>query len=233
VLFIHGGAWGRSQPNAYEYHFARRLSATRNWVVSVIGYPAKVPRERTVEPHSIRLALLQLLRRPDVDSRAVALWGESSGGQLALLAAYRDATRPHPIVHAVVSISGPTNMRIEYTSLAQTALGAVTRFEGLTPHAAHVAGSSRYRLTSPDEIVRPRDPATFQAISLHDPLVPPVQVDDLTRRLAAAHVHHVTVRVPGSGHSTTIETEHPSGSTSDVERLAATFLDQTFQAATG
>ncbi|HWA66708.1 MAG TPA: alpha/beta hydrolase [Mycobacteriales bacterium] len=231
VLFIHGGAWGRALPNVYEFRFAHRLAASQQWVVAVIGYPTKIPHERTVEPHAIRTALEHLARRDDVDPHAIALWGESSGGQLALLAAYRDAMNPTRLVDAVVSISGPTNMRIEFSSLAETALGAVLRFEGLSPRQAAARGSSRYRLTSPVSIVRSRDPATFQAISLHDPLVPPVQVSELTARLAAEHVSHQTVHVRGNGHSTTIENERPIGYTDDVESLAAAFLTRAFAAA--
>jgi acetyl esterase/lipase len=233
VLFVHGGAWGRPRPNIYEFRFAHRLAAENDWVVSVIGYPTKIPRERTVEPHAIRVALTHLADRDDVDRHAVALWGESSGGQLALLAAYRDAMTADPLVDAVVSISGPTNMRIEFSSLAETALGAVLRFEGLSPQAARARGSARYRLTSPVSLVRSRDPATFQAISLHDPLVPPVQVNELTQRLAAERVLHQTVHVRGDGHSTTIEDERPIGAGHDVEYLAAAFLTRSFATPTG
>jgi acetyl esterase/lipase len=230
VLFIHGGAWGRARPNVYEFRFGRQLAAQNSWVVAVIGYPTKIPRERKVEPHAIRTALVHLANRDDVDPHSVALWGESSGGQLALLAAYRDAMTTDPLVDAVVSISGPTNMRIEYSSLAETALGAVLRFEGLSPSAARARGSARYRLTSPVALVRSRDPATFQAISRHDPLVPPIQVNELTQRLAAEHVMHQTVHVRGSGHSTTIENQRPIGASHDVEALATAFLTGSFTA---
>jgi acetyl esterase/lipase len=228
VLFIHGGAWGRSRPNSDEFRFARSLAATQSWVVAVIGYPTKIPHERIVEPQAIRMALSHLAARSDVDRHSIALWGESSGGQLALLTAYRDAMRPDPLVRAVVSISGPTNMRTEYYSLAETALGAVLRFEGLSPRAARARGSARYRDTSPVSIVRPRDPATFQAISRHDPLVPPQQVNQLSRLLSRAGVAHVTVHIPGDGHSTTIETQRPEGFDHDVKYLAASFLAAIF-----
>jgi acetyl esterase/lipase len=228
VIFIHGGAWGRAQPNSYELTFAADLAKQEQWVVTVVGYPTKIKREQIVEPNALAAAITTISRRRDVDPTAIALWGESAGGQLALLAAYRNATTLRPLIAGVVSISGPTDMRTEYSSLAQTALGAVTRFEGLTPHAARLAKSARYRDTSPVYLVQPNDPATFQAISRHDPLVPPAQVTRLTRLLAAAHVTHRTVHVPGSGHSTPLETEHPAGSDLDVEQLAVSFLEEVF-----
>jgi acetyl esterase/lipase len=230
VVFIHGGAWGRSQPNAYELQWARDLATQQHWLVAVIGYPTRVPHEHVAEPRAIDFAINALARRSDVDPNAIALWGESAGGQLALLAAYRDAARLHPVIGGVVSISGPTDMRREYSSLAQTALGAVTRFEGLSPRAARRAKSARYRTTSPVHLVRRGDPATFQAISRHDRLVPPGQVDRLTRLLARVHVMHRTVRLPGKAHSTGLETQRPPGAEHTVAELAVRFLERAFAA---
>ena len=107
ILFVHGGAWGRAQPNAYELDWARDLAAAQGWLVAVIGYPTKVKHEQIVEPNAVALAISGLARRPDVDRQAIAVWGESAGGQLALLSGYRDARRLHPQVSAIVSISGP------------------------------------------------------------------------------------------------------------------------------
>lgn len=230
VLFVHGGAWGRSQPNSYELSWARELAEQEGWLVAVIGYPTKVPREHVAEPRAIAAAIDALAHRSDVDPHAIALWGESAGGQLALLAAYRDAARLHPVVGGVVSISGPTDMTTEYSSLAQTALGAVTRFEGLSPRAAQRARSARYRTTSPVHLVSRGDPATFQAISRHDRLVPPGQIGRLSRLLTLAHVTHQTVRLPGRAHSTTLESQQPPGSEQTVQELAVRFLERAFAA---
>ena len=228
VIFVHGGAWGRSQPNSYELRWARDLAQQQGWIVAVIGYPTKVPHEHVAEPRALAWAINALAHRSDVDDRSIALWGESAGGQLALLAAYRDAAHLHPLVSAVVSISGPTDMTREYSSRAQTALGAVTRFEGLSPHAARRANSARYRTTSPVHLVRRSDPATFQAISVHDRLVPPGQVDRLTRLLAGAEVMHRTVLLPGRAHSTTLETQHVPGTQFTVQELAVSFITDAF-----
>ncbi|HVY08586.1 MAG TPA: alpha/beta hydrolase [Mycobacteriales bacterium] len=228
VVFVHGGGWGRAQPNSYEQQFAATLARTEHWVVAVIGYPTWVADERHVEPAAVRRAVRLVAARPDVARGRLALWGESAGGQLALLTAYRGAKPHHSLVSAVVSISGPTDMRIEFGSLAQTALGAVTRFEGLSPSGAAKAGSTRYRTTSPVDLVQPDDPPTFQAISRHDPLVPPVQIRELATSLHARGVPHQTLHVPGSDHSTPIETERPPKSKSTVEELAIRFLLRAF-----
>lgn len=230
VIFIHGGAWGRSQPTSYEFDWARQLAQQEGWLVAVIGYPAKVRHEEVVEPYAIATAIHAVASRGDVDDRAIALWGESAGAQLALLAAYRDARSWNPLVSAVVSISGPTNMVTEYNSLAQVWLKAVTRFEGMTPQQAHDAGSNRYPSTSPADIVTHRDPPTFQAISRADPLVPSTQVQALTDKLASANVPHQTVWLNGKDHSTAIENEYPTGSAYTVQQLAESFIKQAFAA---
>lgn len=228
VIFIHGGAWGRSQPTSYEFNWAKTLAQTEGWLVAVIGYPAKVRREHIVEPYAMAAAIRAVAHRSDVDDRAIALWGESAGGQLALLAGYRNSTAWRRLVGAVVSISGPTDMRTEYNSVAQVWLHAVTRFEGMTPDAAKAAGSRRYPLTSPTQIVWRGDPPTFQAISRFDALVPSNQVRVLTQRLISVNVPHETVWLTGKDHSSAIEAEHPPDSSYTVEQLAASFVRKVF-----
>lgn len=228
VIFVHGGAWGRSQPTSYEFNWAENLAQTEGWLVAVIGYPAKVRNEHVIEPYAMAAAIRAVAHRSDVDDRAIALWGESAGGQLALLAGYRNSTTWRPLVSAVVSISGPTDMRTEYNSVAQVWLHAVTRFEGMTPDAAKKAGSRRYPLTSPAQIVWRGDPATFQAISRFDALVPSNQVRVLTQRLVSAGVPHETEWLTGKDHSSAIESEYPPDSSYTVEQLAAAFVTKVF-----
>jgi acetyl esterase/lipase len=228
VIFVHGGAWGRSQPLEHELQWAHDLAQEQGWLVAVIGYPAKVPNEQIVEPRAVVDAVNAVAERSDVDPNAIALWGESAGAHLALVAAYRNARTLHPLVSGVVSISGPTDMRSEYNSFAEVGLHAVTRFEGMTPKAARDAGSRRYSLTSPVDLVSRRSPPTFQAISRLDPLVPANQVKALTQRLIDLEVMHHSVWLPGKGHSTAIESQTPPDSEYTVQELAVAFLKQAF-----
>jgi acetyl esterase/lipase len=228
VIFVHGGAWGRAQPNDNELQWGHDLAQTQGWLVAVIGYPAKVPNEQVVEPRALAFAIDAVAHRSDVDPNAIALWGESAGAQLALVAAYRDARTLRPLVSGVVSISGPTDMRSEYNSFAEIWLHAVTRFEGMTPQAAREAGSRRYSQTSPVDVVSRRSPPTFQAISRLDPLVPSNQVKILTKRLIDLEVMHRSVWLRGDGHSTAIENQNPPDSPYTVQELAVSFLKSAF-----
>jgi acetyl esterase/lipase len=228
VLFIHGGAWGRPEPNAGELAECRSLAEKTGWIVTAIGYPTWTTPERRVEPAAVRTALVDLAARPDVDRQRIALWGESAGGQLALLTAYRDSLRKHPLVTAVVSISGPTDMTIEYNGTNPKDPAAVTHFEGLSPTQAAADGSDRYSTTSPADIVSQLSTPTFQAIGHRDPLVPQRQVTELSTLLSELDIRHQTRYVSGSDHSYPIEFERPTGSTLDVQQLAINFITATF-----
>ncbi len=228
VIFVHGGAWGRSQPIDGEFQWADDLAQQQGWLVAVIGYPAKIPREQVVEPRAIAWAVDEIAHRSDVASSSVALWGESAGAHLALVAAYRDARTLRPLVSGVVSVSGPTDMRTEYRSSAEVWLHAVSRFEGMSPRAARAAGSRRYSATSPVDLVNRRVPPTFQAISRADPLVPADQVRILTQRLHRADVMHQSVWLRGDAHSTTLESQTPAGGRHTVQELAVAFLEKVF-----
>lgn len=228
ILFVHGGAWGRAEPNGGELAEGRQLAERTGWVVAVIGYPTQTAPERRVEPDAILAALDKLASRADVDRSRIALWGESAGGQLALLTAYRDSLRSHPLVAAVVSVSGPTDMSVEYDGSNPLDPYAVTHFEGIGLVQALLDGLLRYRTTSPADLVTRRTTPTFQAISRHDPLVSPRQIAELARRLANHDVRHVTRYVAGSDHSYPIEFERPPGAHADVQTLALRFVSSVF-----
>jgi acetyl esterase/lipase len=196
VLFVHSGAWKRADARSAEFAEGRKIARTAGWVTAVVNYPTTIRPYRRSEPHEIHAALLALRRQRSVDPHRVAIWGESAGGHLGLLIGYR-----HPgQVKAVVSVSGPTDMTTAYLTALQTVLDAVRRFEGMDPSTAHARGSDRYAATSPVDTASAGSPPTFQAGSADDLLVPPSQLTELGHRLAALHVVHRTLVVPGNTH---------------------------------
>lgn len=226
VLYLHGGAWQRAQPSPADLAFARGLAARYGWRIALISYPTASVPHYAVEDAAVATAVANLSHRPQLDTGHVALWGSSAGGQLALLTAYRDAAAGQRSVCAVVSVSAPTDMRVEYHSRAQQTVGAVSYYEGESPAESARHGDGRYAATSPIDTVDQHAPPTFQAISKNDGLVPSSQVVALDQRLAADGVKHQLIEVPGFAHGDALESEHPPGSPATVAELAAGFVQR-------
>jgi acetyl esterase/lipase len=191
-------------------------------VVAALDYPTTQPR-RQVEPAAVARAMARLRTMPGVDRRRVVLWGESAGAHLALLTAMT-RLRSAPGVAAVVSVSGPTDLRTEYASGAQVFLRAVRRFEQMTPVDAAVRADDRYTVTSPVAVVPAAPPPVFQAVSVLDPLVPTAQVSELARVLDRRGVEHRTVLVAGTAHGLDLEAQRTATGAGRVDDAAIAFV---------
>ena len=200
ILFVHGGAWHRGWLYSSELDFARQLAASTGWTVAAFDYSVASPRWRT-EPRLVHAALLKLATLRSVDSKRLAIWGESAGAHLALLEGYKHPRSDRFRVRGVVSISGPTDMVTAFRTGLQRHLKAVRAFEGSRPAGAR----ARYRDTSPTTFATGTCPATFQAGSLGDYEVPPSQLRELNHALVGTGVRHRMLLVGGHGHSSVIE----------------------------
>jgi dienelactone hydrolase len=97
VVIVLGGSGGgdRLAP------FARRF-AERGYVSASVAYFGLrgLPSELTLIPvETVGTALVEIAQRPDVDLRRIGIFGDSKGGELALLAA-----STYPDIHAVVGL---------------------------------------------------------------------------------------------------------------------------------
>ena len=220
VLFVHGGAWHRGWLYGSELDFARRLATTTGWTVAAFDYSVASPRWSN-EPRAVHAAMLKLAALRSVDPQRLAIWGESAGGQLALLEAYTHPRADGYRVRGVVSISGPTDMISAFRTGLQRHLHAIRDFEGSRPSAA----PQRYRDTSPTTFVRGGCPATFQGGSRGDYEVPPSQLRELDDTLARAGVRHQMILVQGHGHSSVVESVRTSNGHT-VQQRAVTFLQR-------
>lgn len=217
LVFVHGGAWKRGTLVPAEISDARAWAEQTGWVVACVDYPTDVHPYWWTEPRAVAAATALVRRLPQVDPRRVAIWGESAGGQLALAVAYH----PHSGIRAVASISGPTDMRMEYGSGVQP---EVVRFEESVPATAY----ARYLETSAVAHVSPTIPATFQAIGLADAIVPADQVSELDHELTANGVQHRTIEVATADHATGLDEDQTSPGGPTVAKAALDFLQSVF-----
>jgi len=223
ILFVHGGCWARGDLNSAETTLAQDLAERTGWVVATMTYRVTSSKWSTM-PADVNAAL-RLLQTGGfgVDTNRVAVWGESAGGQLGLLDALKGTGaaglgRPK----AVVSISGPVDMRSELGSGAQAMQACVEGFENGLPISQAMV--NRYLATSPVNWVDVSDPAVFMGSSTADTMVPPSQTSELESALDEAGVPVTVALVPGDDHSTAAEHDTVAGSSLTLEQTAINWL---------
>ena len=153
VVMIYGGAWRGGDPG--DLPTLNHYLAARGYTVFAIDYrhAPRFPYPAAVDDVRRALAWVHAhAAEHDVDAERIALMGRSSGGHLAMMAAY-DSTRGVP-VRAVVDYYGPVNLAGGYASPPRPDpldVRAVLRaFLGGTP--AEVP--ERYRDASPITLVQ-------------------------------------------------------------------------------
>lgn len=233
IVYVHGGGWSRSTINSDESTFARNLSTSTGWPVLAINYPVTAigaEPERQVEPDAVNHAVQYAATLSQADPAHLILWGESAGGQLALLDAYRDAVATHPRVSAVVSVSGPADMLTTYQFMAAyfpldpNNHNLVSDFLGATPSEAALVGSTVYINTSPDQQVTSNTPPTYQAIGSADPLVPPAADTALDSALFSHGVTSQLDVLSTADHAYLLEPDVVAGTSQTVTQRAVGFL---------
>lgn len=184
ALFVHGGAWESGHP---FMHIRRAcLLAGAGWVTATTSY-RRLPAARWPDPlDDVMTALDRLVSDAEViggDPGRIALIGDSSGGQLALLAAAASSR-----VRSVACWSPVTDLR-----RTPAVEGQVARLVG-TDGAARAAAS-------PASHVRDGLPPVLTFAGDADDVVPLETLVDYHRLLDAAGVTNRLVVRPGAGHS--------------------------------
>lgn len=194
VVFVHGGAWrGGSFRSASGWKYDAAALAQQGYVTFNIEYDRNSVARNTgylQEPLDVRHAIEHIRAEAAtyaVDPERVGLIGDSAGGHLVLLAAYRDLD-----LAGVVSWSGPGDLAeltrafgcgastcADEPSL-QWVARAAQEFEGRCLADARLALASgwtkcrdnRYATTAPITWVDGADPPTLLAAATEDPLIP-------------------------------------------------------------
>jgi acetyl esterase/lipase len=206
ILYVHGGCWQRSAVEPAETTFAQQLHATTGWTVAVMNYRTSGPRWRT-EEDDVTAALHRLQLR----GYRVALWGESAGAQLSLLAAEHTSG-----IRAVVAVSGPTDMTQMLATPTELYLHCVTQYE-------EGNDTDRYRATSPLRLITRSTPPVYLANATSDPLVPLSQAEEFARAMRSTGRPVQLDICVGKGHGSALEAEDTAAGTS-VSTNAISFL---------
>lgn len=211
VIVIHGGSWSGGTKSDFEV-YDRWLAAGGRVVFDVEHRLANSAQRFPAQIADIKCAIAWVKSNAGkyhVDPERLALMGRSSGGQLALLAAYTadDPTlRPgscdarETSVRAVVSFYGPTDLAWAYAHPGRPDVIDTRRvlenYLGGSPASAPQA----YAWASPIEHVSAQSPPTLFLHGGHDQVVRAENVGRIVPKLAAAGVPFTYVHLPWANH---------------------------------
>jgi acetyl esterase/lipase len=199
VLQIYGGAWQRGEPADNEW-FARYF-ASRGYVVVAVDYRHAPQSTWPAQYDDVRDALHWSRAHAAEfygDPNRIILLGRSSGAQLALQAAYRDAS---PSIKGVVSYYGPTDLAEGWRHPPHPdpfhVRPILEAYLGGTP--AKMA--ERYREASPVTYAARQVPPTLLIYGTRDHIVEARFGRQLDRALTQAGATSVLLELPWSEHA--------------------------------
>jgi acetyl esterase/lipase len=207
VVLVHGGSW-RSGDRFHLLEWCYDLAAN-GWAAATIDY--RLTRQGVAYPAPVAdvLAAIRHFREHaavmGIDPGRIALFGQSAGAHLALLAGLAgDASRfdaDHPPgeaagVACVVDLFGPTDLTVDPAGVEPD---LVRRVEGFLGSSIGEAGALLAE-ASPARHVRAGGPAVLIIHGDADRTVPVDQARRLAEALRAAGQPHRYVEVPGMDH---------------------------------
>jgi acetyl esterase/lipase len=199
LVDIYGGAWQRGSPRSNRpFH---EYMASRGYTVFAVDYRHAPAVHFPAQLEDIRAAMAFVranARSYGADPDRLILCGRSSGGQLALLAAYEQGATP---VRAVISFYAPTNLERGYAELPWPdpihVHEVLEAYLGGTP--SQVAG--QYRAASAVTYVRKSLPPTLLLQGARDHVVKPEFARELYQKLVASGNRAVLVELPWAKHA--------------------------------
>ena len=209
VVAVHGGSWN-SGDSAQLSGMNRYLSGC-GYAVAAINYRL-APRFRfPAQLDDIWSSISFLEARADefgVDPGRIVLFGRSSGGHLALLAAYAQKSRS---IRGVVALYPPTDMVWSWARPTPRRMmdsnAAIADFLGGTASEL----PETFELASPIQRVRHDSPPTLLIHGGKDELVSPLQSRRLATELDRVGVPHFHLELPWGNHGMDANLAGPSG----------------------
>lgn len=218
IVILHGGGW-RYGNYLETGNWPRTLSEADFTIVSV-QYRLSSPENHTWNqaPQDIHDALRYIQAHPKdlgVNLDRLYLLGQSAGGHLALLEAYKNQT-----VTAVASLYAPVDLALDYETSRDKS--AELNFIGGTPEEY----PERYRDLSPLTHTRSSSPRTLILQGTRDDLVTEQNALLLSSQLKKHNVEHRTILLPLTGHS--FENQHGGFATQIAEQSVLKFFGSHF-----
>lgn len=204
IVFVQGSGWATQELG--QWLLALGEFARRGYVVAIVEYRPSDVAPFPAQVEDVRSAV-QFLRgnadRYKVDVDRIAVWGDSSGGHVALLAMVTDGVAGAPGVgddqpwgvRAVVDFYGPTDLALmPHDEACVAVLGGIDPREH--PQAAALAAATTY--------VRPATEQTLPPLLVmhgtDDEIVPFEQSVVLGEAMAAAGHRMDLYQLDGAGH---------------------------------
>lgn len=200
VIFIHGGSWvagDKSELNGYINEIKRRLPENAYFNINY-RYAINAEDRFPAQELDIKAAVDYIISHKETYQITgnYIIAGFSSGGQLALLQAYKNYGENKPA--AVIGVAAPIDLSLLYDDFLNPAtrilLQAVT---GTTPQD----NPAIYKASSPINFVQQGIPPTLIIHGELDNIVPVYQALLMKQKLEATGGAHKTVIYPTAGHN--------------------------------
>lgn len=193
VALLHGGGW-RYGNYRETGEWPRRLTEAGYTVISIeyrLSSDTYHPwQDSPADVHDALLYIRQYSAELQIDTERIALMGQSAGGHLALLEAYRSGT-----ASAVIALYAPVDLALDYRTSRDKS--AELDFIGGPPGQYR----DRYRSLSPITYVDTAAARTLLVQGTYDDLVSPGNARLLADALRNKNVPHRIVMLPLTGHS--------------------------------
>lgn len=193
VLLLHGGGW-RYGSHLETGEWPKTLVEAGFSVIS-IEYRLSSDtyhtwRDAPADVHDAVMYVRDHANELGVDTSRLTLFGQSAGGHLALLEAYRFRT-----TSSVIAFYAPIDLTLDYQTSRDKS--AELDFVGGPPGQY----PDRYRALSPSVYVTSDSPPTLLVQGKSDDLVAPANATRMATLLTARSVDHQLLVLPLTGHS--------------------------------
>lgn len=193
VILLHGGSWRFG--NYLETGSWPQLFVMAGYSVASVEYRLANEhyaswRDAPADIHDAVSYLANNAGQLGINPHDMTLFGQSSGGHLALLEAYRNNS-----VTSVIALYAPVDLELDYKTSVDKS--SEIQFLGGTPNDQ----PARYKQTSPLTYVSKNSPRTLLVQGTMDDIVSPRNAGQLSDALDYQNVQHDVLYIPLAGHS--------------------------------